>query len=69
MTKSKKNWIIVDPQIVIDHENDDEAFYQLEIEVGRMLSGGMSTYVRPGFGIGDDKLMDWNIEVGLKIIF
>ena len=65
-----KNWLIVDPQVVIDHENDTYPGL-IELEWGYMIaqSAGASTYVRPGVGIGADRPYDWNLEVGLKFVW
>jgi hypothetical protein len=61
------SWITVDPQFVYDHESGS-FFNQTEIEFGRLMFGGVSTYLRPGVGIGSDRPIDWNIEFGLKIV-
>jgi hypothetical protein len=65
-----KFWLIVDPQVVLDHEEKTEPAL-LEVEWGYMVaqSAGVSTYVRPGVGIGTDRPYDWNIEVGLKFVW
>jgi len=65
-----KNWLIVDPQVIVDHENDvDPAL--CEVEWGFMIapSAGASGYLRPGAGIGSDKPYDWNVEAGLKFVW
>lgn len=65
-----KNWLIGDPQVVFDHENDTNPGL-FELEWGYMIaqSAGASTYVRPGVGIGPDRPYDWNLEVGLKFVW
>jgi hypothetical protein len=65
-----KYWLIVDPQIVIDHENKKEPAL-IEVEWGYMISpsAGASTYIRPGAGIGPDKPYVWNLEAGLKFVW
>jgi hypothetical protein len=65
-----KNWLIVDPQIVLDHENDKE-LGTVEAEWGFMIapSVGTSAYLRPGVGIGADRPYSWNLEVGLKFVW
>jgi hypothetical protein len=65
-----KNWLIVDPQIVLDHENNREPAL-IEVEWGYMIapSVGASTYVRPGVGIGSDKPYTWNLEFGFKYVW
>ncbi len=64
------NWLIVDPQIIVDHDTD--MFPALvEVEYGYMIKAlpGASVYVRPGAGIGSDRPYDWNCEFGLKFIW
>jgi len=64
----QKHWIVADPQIVLDHENDTETGL-IEVEVGQMMFGATSSYIRPGFHIAGDELYDWNIELGFKVIW
>jgi hypothetical protein len=64
---TKASWIIVDPQFVLDHENDT-FFNTTEVEYGRLMFAGVSTYVRPGIGLGSDKPADWNLEFGVKVV-
>jgi hypothetical protein len=65
-----KNWLIVDPQAILDHENDTE-LGTVEAEWGFMIapSAGASGYLRPGIGIGADKPYSWNLEAGLKFVW
>jgi hypothetical protein len=64
------HWLIVDPQVVIDHENKQEPAL-VEVEWGYMIapSVGASTYLRPGAGIGSDKPYEWNLEFGFKYVW
>jgi hypothetical protein len=68
LAENKKNWILVDPVIVLDYQNDKDTFL-MEVEVGQMMFGGASSYIRPGFHVAGDELYDWNIELGLKFIW
>jgi hypothetical protein len=65
-----KNWLIVDPQIILDHENSKE-LGTVEAEWGFMIAPqqGISAYARPGFGVGTDRPYDWNLEFGLKFVW
>jgi len=65
-----KNWLILDPQIILDHENSKE-MATIEAEWGFMIapSSGIGAYLRPGAGIGDEKPYSWNFEVGLKFVW
>lgn len=65
-----RNWLILDPQVIIDHELDTTPAL-IEAEWGYMIapSVGASTYIRPGVGIGEDKPYLWNFEAGLKFVW
>ncbi len=72
-SSNKQYWAMVDPQIVLDYENDIE-FMLIDIEAGTMLdkffgTKGHSAYVRPSIGIGRDRPTDGSIEAGYKIIW
>jgi hypothetical protein len=32
------------------------------------MFGGVSTYARPGIGLGENKPLEWNLEFGVKIV-
>jgi hypothetical protein len=69
----KQRWILLDPQIVLDYENDIE-FMLVDAEVGTMLdpylgTKGHSAYLRPSIGVGSDRPSDGSIEFGYKIIW
>ena len=68
--KQCANWLIVNPQILIDHEANTVPELA-ELEWGTMIKPGpgASVYLRPGIGIGDDKPYSWNFEIGLKFIW
>lgn len=65
-----KNWLLFDPQIILDHANSSE-FAQVDAEWGFMIvpQSGISGYVRPGIGVGADRPFDWNLEFALKFIW
>jgi len=65
-----KNWLIVDPQVIFDHKNDKVPALA-EFEWGFMIapSAGVSGWIRPGVGIGSDRLYDWNLEGGIKFVW
>ncbi len=70
---NKKKWALINPQAVIDYENDRE-FMLVEAEVGTMLDDilstkGHSVYVRPSVGIGNDRPYDFSLEAGYKIVW
>jgi hypothetical protein len=73
MFPSKKFWFFADPQIVLDYEEDKE-YGIVDLELGAMLdpyfgSSGQSVYLRPSFGVGQDRATDGSIEVGFKALW
>ena len=64
----KKHWVTINPTIVIDHENEIEFAY-FKTEMGQMMFGATSSYIKPSVGIGHDRPSDWNIEFGFKVIW
>ncbi len=69
----KNKWAMLNPQAVMDYENGRQ-FGLFEVEVGMMLdpflgTKGHSTYIRPSFGLGDDRPYDFSLEAGYKVIW
>ena len=65
----KQQWFLINPQAIIDFENQKE-WGQLDMEIGTMLkTQGHSIYARPSVGIGSDRLYDYSLEMGYKIIW
>ena len=72
-SKDKQRWALIDPQGVLDYENDTE-FMLVDVEVGTMLdkylgTKGHSVYLRPSVGIGTDRPYDGSVEMGHKMIW
>ena len=65
-----KNWLIVNPQPVWDHVNDI-ALAQVDVEWGFMIvpKAGLSGYIRPGFGLGENRPFNYNLEVAIKFLW
>ena len=70
MLAKGKNWVIVNPQPIFDHENNTE-FMVVDVEWGFMIAkaSGISGYIRPGFGVGEDRPFNYNFEVAIKFIW
>jgi len=68
LAPNKKHWVMFNPQIILDYEGDKETVL-IETEVGQMMFGATSSYIRPGFHAAGDKLFNWNIEFGFKVIW
>jgi hypothetical protein len=67
--KENKYWAYVDPQILLDYENDEE-FMLLELQAGMMTGpAGQSLWAMPSFGIGTDRPYDFSLEIGYKIVW
>ena len=64
------NWLIVNPQIIADHEASKTGAL-VELEWGTMIPSvpGASVYLRPGAGLGTNRPYVWNFEAGLKFIW
>jgi len=62
-------WIIAEPRILMDYERDNTSG-QIDVEWGRLLFGGVGTYIRPGVGLGSPRArsFDWALQVGFRVI-
>ena len=73
MGKDKQSWFFTDPQIIIDNERNRE-FSIVDLEWGWMMTKwkpdlkGHSFYIRPTFGVGADRPIDYAVEIGYKIV-
>jgi hypothetical protein len=65
-----KNWVIFNPQPIIDHENST-TLAQVDLEWGFMIApqAGVSGYIRPGVGIGEHRPFQWNLEFAIKFVW
>jgi hypothetical protein len=65
-----KNWLLLDPQIIIDHHNSAE-FMVVDAEWGFMIApqSGLSGYIRPGIGVGADRPFNYNLEFAVKFVW
>ena len=70
MLAQGKNWFLLDPQIILDHESDRE-FLTVDAEWGFMIApkSGVSGYVRPGVGVGTYRPFDYNLEFAVKFVW
>ena len=64
------NWITINPQFILDHENDANVM-TVDAEWGFMIvpKSGISGYVRPGIAAGSARPYDYNLEFALKFIW
>lgn len=63
------NWALINPQAVIDYENDNNTHINIDFEAGKMITRSQSFYIRPGVGFGGDRLFDWDVEAGWKSVW
>ena len=65
-----KNWLVVNPQPIIDWENDI-SYMMLDVEWGFMIhkASGIAAAIRPGFGIGKNAPLSYNFEFALKFVW
>lgn len=69
---SKLWWITSDLTVSYDFETD-RIPASWEVAFGRNLArldggGAVNGYIRPGIGLGKDRALDYNVEVGLSIV-
>jgi hypothetical protein len=65
-----KNWIIFNPQVIFDHHNSTELGL-IDFEWGFMIypQAGLSGYIRPGLGVGPNRLYNYNLEFAIKFVW
>jgi hypothetical protein len=70
MLAKGKNWLIVNPQPILDWENDIQ-YMMVDVEWGFMIAkaSGIAGAVRPGFGVGADAPLSYNFEFQLKFVW
>ena len=66
----KRHWLIINPAPVLDVENNKE-FMIVDVEFGAMIPQlpGAGIHLRPGFGVGKDRPLDWTFEFGFRWIW
>ena len=60
-------WARAVTSLDLDVEQDD-TWGTIQGEWGRLLSGGLSTWVRGGAGLGTSKPADWTLEFGFRVV-
>lgn len=68
----QKMWLIFDPTITFDYENDNEVNCTFDLEIGKMIrkafGGVASVYARPSLGVGKSRPYEWSVETGIKVV-
>lgn len=68
VASNKKRWGQINATAVIDHENDKE-FGTIKVNAGQLMFGPISSFIKPGIGIGSDRPYEWNVEFGFKFVW
>ncbi len=67
-----RQWLTFDPTLLFDYENDRYESATIRLTYGRVLGkigdAVVSGFIKPGVGIGRDRLNDWSLEVGMSLI-
>ena len=63
------NWALINPQGLIDYDNGNKDSWNVDLEVGKMMTKNQSLYLRPGFGVGGDRLFDYDVECAWKLVW
>lgn len=70
--KGKDWWLTADLTLGINYKDTDQTPMSFELQCGKQLGklgpAAVNGFIRPGIGIGDDRLYDWNAEIGVSII-
>lgn len=65
----RKNWLLFDPIISIDHKKAEKVSSNFKITLGQKVSSNSSVYIRSGIPIGGNKSNDFTFEVGMKYVW
>ena len=59
-------WFKLDNKVPVDWENDNEIPASIELQLGKMFSPALGTYVDWLVGVGGDRDYDWGVGAGLR---
>ena len=65
-------WLLLDPQIYINHEHESETALYLEGEFGKVIHKNYELWLRGGghvAGDGREERLGWMAEVGIRFIW
>jgi hypothetical protein len=62
------SWMSLDPELIIDFEDDEDTTLTLGVEYGKLVSRTMGLFIKPTVGLTDDTT-DWGIKVGFRHMF
>ncbi|MCC7547097.1 MAG: hypothetical protein IT532_04965 [Burkholderiales bacterium] len=58
-----------EPSLYVNWRDDNKTAAAFELEIGRVLTSKLAVWVRPGVGIGGNRIPfvpDWNLEIGFR---
>ncbi|NIO06377.1 MAG: hypothetical protein GTN74_17755 [Proteobacteria bacterium] len=62
------SWILLDPELIIDFEDDNDTDLVVGIEYGKLITNTIALFVKPSFGLGNSDT-DWAIKIGFRHMF
>jgi hypothetical protein len=62
------SWLMLDPELIIDFENDSDTALDVGLEYGKMLSKTTALFVKPTVGAFGERT-DWAIKIGFRHMF
>jgi hypothetical protein len=64
------SWLLADPELIIDFENDDKTNFTIGVEYGKMVSKTVGLFIKPKMHAGgSDKVQEWAIKIGFRYMF
>ena len=64
------SWLLADPELIIDFEDDDKTNFTLAVEYGKMLSKTIGFFIKPKVHAGgSDKVQEWAMKIGFRYMF
>ena len=68
--KPYMSWLMLDPELIIDFENDDETEFNVGVGYGKMVSRTMAVFVKTTFHAGgSEDNLDWAVKIGFRRMF
>lgn len=62
------SWILFDPELIIDFEDDNDTDLVVGIEYGKLVTKTIAVFIKPSFGLGDSDT-NWAIKIGFRHMF
>lgn len=59
-------WIKLDGKLLVDWEHNNETPIDIEVQLGKMFTPSIGTFIDGLFGIGGDRSFDWGVGLGVR---